>query len=292
MDVLKLSVATAALLVAACTATQGDVLTSIEADAAADADAPSELDAGGCPLTPTCPTPPVGDIGVCGQLLDLEASAPVLPSLIDDAPSVRIFDLDDLRADPLGAIALAQIEPDECGFFATTIDGDPGLVVVHTGELSGLGPYRRVTTAVTTSPSTTVRVTAWALRRETDEAWSNAAGLIGLTFAGRGALMPIYVDTNQASLGPLQGTPVAGVEMTASDNPVSNDFYFGDTDPTRRAVLDPNAVVTGANGAAIAPLASTVFSFSGERTGCTFAQGQTLIIPSAVQVQELTGSCD
>ncbi|HUH00820.1 MAG TPA: hypothetical protein VML75_02430 [Kofleriaceae bacterium] len=288
MDVLRLTAVTAALLVAACTATEGDVLTSIEADAAAVADAPPELDAGGCPTTPTCPTPPVGDIGVCGQLLDLENSAPVLV----DAPSVRIFDLDDFRADPLGAIALAQIEPDECGFFATTIDGDPGLVVVHTGEVSGIGPYRRVTTAVATAPSTTVRVAAWGLRRETDEAWSNAAGLIGLSFAERGALMPIYVDTNQPSLGPLQGMPVAGVAMTAGGNPVSTDFYFSDTDPTQRTTLDSNAVVTGANGAAIAPLASTVFSFSGDRAGCTFGQGQTVIIPSAVQVQELAGTCN
>lgn len=278
-----------ALSLGACTASEGDVLTSLDPDATAGADAALvDGDPGGCPITPTCPTPPVGDIGVCGQLLDLETSAPVLV----DAPTVRIFDLDDLRTNPLGATELARVDPDECGFFATTIDGETGLVVVHTGELTGLGPHRRVTTAVMTSPSTTVRVAAWALRRETDEAWSNAAGLIGLTFAGRGALMPIYVDTNQAPLGPLQGMPVSGVVMTAGGNTPSSDFYFADTDPTRRAIVDPNADGTGANGAAIAPLESTIFGFSGDRVGCTFGDGQTLIIPTAVQVQELTGTCN
>jgi hypothetical protein len=85
---------------------------------------------------------------------------------------------------------------------------------------------------------------------------------------------------------------VSGVTMTASGASPSSDFYFGDTDELDRAIIDPGANVTGVNGSAIAPLPTTTFTFTGTRAGCTFGPGRALLIPTAVHVQELVGSCN
>ncbi len=83
----------------------------------------------------------------------------------------------------------------------------------------------------------------YAVRNSSDMKWLTDAGITG-TFGEKGAYMPIYLYGD---------VPAPDVVVTANGSPVpaASEFFFKDTDPYERAMLDPAAVMTGANGSAI-----------------------------------------
>ncbi len=283
----------AALGLSGCMVSEGDVLSSVGQSDARAGDGGGVGDADPC-AEPECASPSPGDVTICGRVLDVESSQPVTAS----EPEVRIFDLDDLRDDPLDAIALATVTPDECGWFTTTIDASLGMAVIHTGELSLVpaGPYRGAASLIEAPPGQIVRVNAYVLRSTTDEAWSAGAGLVGGTFANPGALvgavMAIYVDLDRPAQAPFQGALVAGVVMLV-DGAVeaSGDYYFSDVDPLSRSQVAAAQTATGSNGAGLVITSTGLKELSGALAGCTFASSQVAAIPTMVQVQEISGSC-
>jgi hypothetical protein len=286
--------APALALVAACTAAEGDVLTTVAADAAL-VDGSGVSPDGATGDATECdnprPVPPMGDVTICGRLLDLETTAPVTSA----APEVRVFDLAELRDNPVGAVELALVEPDECGWFYTTIDAVAGWTVVHTGDVTGIGGgYRRVTTLVPTlMPGQKVEVNAFVLRAATDDDWSSDAGLVAATFADFGAVLAIYVDITETPMWPFQGAPVSGVTMLADGGThAADDFYFSDSDALARSNIAPAQATTGANGAGLMRGTVVLTTYSGQRAGCSFNEAQGLPIPTAVQVQEIAGTCN
>lgn len=278
------------VLVAGCVSSEGDVLTSARDDGGVtDGDGGTSGDAGGCPAEPPCPSPPFGDIGVCGNVVDLETSMP----MIANPPDVRVFDLLELRTDPLNAVELARVSPDGCGHYATSIDGSTEIIVVHTGDLpaSPGSDYRGVASAIESRPNTTFRVNAWVLRDALDEQWSDDAEILG-SFSAAGSVMTIFYDQNQPLSPPLLGTPVAGVTITSSGPGTPDDFYFSDTTPLSRVTIDPDLVVTGANGSGIVRATAQLSDYSGAKAGCNFGEAPALGVPFIVQVQEIAGACD
>jgi hypothetical protein len=208
---------------------------------------------------------------------------------------VRVFDPVELEADPIGALELALTDPDECGWFHTTIDAVAGWTVVHTGDIPGTGSdHRRVTTVVPTLvPGQTFEMNAFVLRTTTDEAWSADASLPLTTFATAGSLMAFFIDITEPPVWPFQGAPVSGVTLLVdgSTRP-SEDYYFSDADAVTRSDVDPGLTTTGVNGAALMRTTAVLGDFSGQGAGCGFNPSQGLPIPTTVQVQEIAGVCN
>jgi len=278
-----------AIAAAGC-AVEGNVLTSGADGGGSDATTgDGGGDAGGCPVVGACPAPPAGDITVCGRVLDVETSAPITGG----APTVRVFDFVDLRLDPAAAIAAAAVDPDACGWFTTTVDGLIGIIVVHTGELPpAAGDHRRVIEVFTTAPGQTVRANAWALRSDTDAAWSAAAGLGGQTFADLGSLLAIFVDVGEPAVAPLQGVPRAGATILVNGQAAAaDDFYFADPAALARTQVAPAQAAAGADGSGLLRDVPSLAEISGEVTGCAFPVVSTLSIAGTLQVQEIAGTC-
>ncbi len=293
MDLLTRMLLVAALL-GACN-TDGDVLGARGTDGGAgatDGGGGGGVDsADGCPLQPDCPQPPPGEITLCGRVVDLETSQPIT----SDPPDVRVFDPTTLRNDPLNAVELAKVTPDDCGYFTTTVNGSSEGLLIHTGSISIFSnDPRRVVSLVMTQPGNTYRQNAWVLRHTVDETWSTAANLSGPSFAESGSILPIFVDLDGSPAGPLQGTPVAGVAMTADGSPITQDaFFFSDADALSRATLAPAQATTGTDGSGLWRSQGGAFSmFSGSKSGCTFPKVQGSVILGMVQVQEINGTCN
>jgi len=305
MDLVIRRIALAALacgLVCGCMSTDGDVLSTLTGDGGAGDDDAAETadgstepdalvwDADNCSYP--CPAPDAGDVSVCGRIIDLETNQPITSG----GPELLVFDLNELREDPLHALPNATPTIEEgCAWFHTTIDAVTGWTVAHTGDLLGTGPYRRVTSVIPTlSPGQTVHANAYVLRAETDEAWSDDAGLPLLTtFASGGAVMAIFVDIDEPAVWPFQGKPLSGVTMLTDGNPHPlDDYYFSDADPTTRSTIDPGLTTTGVDGAALMRGPEGISTYSGQLVGCAFSDTPGLPIPSAVQVQEIAGTCN
>ena len=106
----------------------------------------------------------------------------------------------------------------------------------------------------------------FAVRNETDTAWSTSAGLVGPTFADRGVVAMNFR---------YQGTGRPGVTITRNGSTqIADDHYFSDAGPARTTV-DPGLLVTGTNGTALL-LNSPLENHSGqggEPTGCEWQLG-------------------
>lgn len=302
VDVVRTPLLIAALscaLACGCMSTDGDVLSSLSGDASADVADASESEDGSEPFDAAvadadecadpCPAPDPGDVTICGRILDLETSLPVTASV----PDVRVVDFAELRDNPLDPDWADLVTPDECGWFHTTIDAVAEWTVVHTGPIIGTGTYRRVITVVPTVSGQIITMNAFVLRADTDDAWSSDAGLPFGTFASGGAVMAIFVDVTASAVWPFQGTPVSGVTMLADGLTHANeDYYFSDSDSATRSQIDSGLVTTGPNGAALMRGTAVVSRYSGQLAGCVFSESQGLPLPSAVQVQEITGYCN
>ncbi len=272
-----------------CSAHEGDVLSRLDYDGG-----DGSGNDGSCPAVGVCPTPPPGDLTICGRVVDLETSESLTGAA--ERPQVRIFDFFELSTAPFDPNALAIVEPDACGWFHATIDAFLGIAVLNTGNLppaaSDPGFSSVISIVQVSSPGQALRANAFALRRATDAAWAASAGLSSAMVSDRGAMLPIFVDLGEPAVGPFQGAPAAGVAVTINDAPPGEAFYFADRGPLTRSTVDAALTATTANGA--------VFLFgggmfpsilSGALPGCRFGQVNGVIIPGVLQVQELSGSC-
>jgi hypothetical protein len=279
-----------AVALAGCVASEGDVFTSLEADGSIGGSGDGGVDAEpGCPSEPDCPLPPPGDVTVCGRVVDVADSQPLLV----DAPEVRVFDLVELRLDPLNAIELAVVSPDDCGYFTASVDGTTGLFAITTGAPppQPSGAYRRVSSVLTIAPGQVARTNAWVLRDATDEQWTSDAGNT-ISYAEAGSVLTIFYDPGQPAVGPLQGAPIAGVTLTTAGQPEDDADYFADGDPLTRASVSTAPSTTGANGSALLRAPGQLTIFSGDKSGCDFAEPQGVAIPGLLQVLEIAGTCN
>ena len=119
----------------ACSDTSGEVLTTLDGDGGVpgpdadptmpDAD-PNKPDANPlCMVDPPCPPPSILNVSVCGRVVDVETSE-VIKAPTDVV--VQFFSFIDFGAGP----SLAEVSPDECGWFEAEDIGGliPGVLLV------------------------------------------------------------------------------------------------------------------------------------------------------------------
>ena len=116
----------------------------------------------------------------------------------------------------------------------------------------------------------------------TEASWTSSIGLGAGSIATSGAYLALF------SFG---GAPQPNVTLFAGGavNP-SSDFYFGDTDPGRRSVIDPARDTTGQNGAALF-INGPLTQYTGAGAGCTFPAIIGGSTPGVIVVQEFPGNC-
>ena len=227
-----------------------------------------------------CPTPAPGRLSVCGRIVDAETSfdpafsGPVVVSVNDALAAL---------GDP-DSLPFATGAPDACNRFALLDVQVPstGFMVVDIDDAAG-APDVLAKTVVAFAAQANVShtdVIALSTRRTTDQAWSSSAGLVGPTFSDRGALLHIYLPSNDIGFPPVQN-----VRVTASAEVVpSQDYYFSDTSPFRRTTVAPGATATGPNGSALF-LEGPLDNYGGIGGNCSFTSSLGASRPGLIFAQ-------
>lgn len=235
-----------------------------------------------CSTPISCPASTGGKMSLCGQLVDIETNDPIRaggtpmgmncdPNAPDpDGPCslrIRVYDALAFAGNPNTATELAHdaVVIDDCGRYRVTginygaaqfigigVDNNT-MVTTKLYDLSGNATLPQPGTPVTGFP-------LYATRIATDTTWSTAAGL-SPSLVTRGVYTAIFLYHN---------APVAGVKITKSGT-APTLFYFKDTDPTKRSMIDTSLTVTGVDGAGLATNSTGLTNYSGtgsEPTGC------------------------
>ncbi len=257
-----------------------------------------------CSVAPACPQPSNPTrITVCGRVFDLETTLPMNndpadPGILPDL-SGKLYDPIAFINNPQTATVLAELEFDSCGYYqaevALPFSGKIGLAI---DDADGAADDNFVTVGVAEELAQGERalLNSFALRVTSDMAWTMMAGdpIGGDTFAQEGAYVPIYIDTSMPPVGPFEGTPKAGVKVAiGSSVNAANDFYFGDTDPLSRAMIDNGLDATGPNGTGIlygSPGINNNFTGIGP-AGCDWPVNQAGMVGGAIFVQEREAEC-
>lgn len=293
------------LACAACSTTEGNVLTTVgggDGGNNGDGDGGNDDGDGGpgtdaipvCSVDGPCTTPMPGDSTLCGRVIDIETSEPITADAVE-IPDVRIFDLLEFTTNPGNADAIAEVTPDECGWFDVTFDTVLGFTMIHTGnpDLTDSSPFINVATRVDVGAGQIVRVNAYAVRDDVDDAWSASANLGGNTFGDGGAIVVVYVDVTATPIGPLQGSPVSSVTLDVSGPiPGGVDYYIADSGQLTRTSVDTNATSTLTSGTAILLGPPSLSTIGGDHPSCSFDDITALSLPGLIQVQELDGTCN
>ncbi len=250
---------------------------------------------GNCDVPLDCPSPTLANhVSLCGRVYDSETTQP-----LDDGTQGTAAGVEIRLYDPLLFVNDPSTMPfetgavDSCGRFALKNVMSPGpFIALAIEDKTGSADDTYVLTGVarpTTTPK--IQLNAFVTRHDTDLAWSASAGLAGPTFGARGVYLAIYEDA-ATPLAPLAGTPVAGVTGTvAGAQDPSGDYYFSDTTPLSRAMVDPAANATNGNGAMLVIGASGLVSFGGMSSSCSFTQVSGATLANVVFVQEFAGHC-
>lgn len=244
-----------------------------------------------------CPAAGTGNVRVCGRLVDLETSQPIAvadPSGGCCDPTAPTID------GPCGVtIRLAGVQPsppqdvriNDCGYYMVLAPAPP------TGYLSlvvdDVGPSDDYAPAAVSIPSSSGLIRSdlslYALRRSTDEKWTQTAGdpFGGQTFSEFGVFVQIFLHDN--------GQPGAGVTSTANGSPLSSDvYYFSDTDPALRTTVATGQSATGANGTALlvnAPLVNRSGTGGNLMAGCEWSTGISTSMAGYAMVGETGVVC-
>lgn len=229
------------LVVAGGCVTEGDVLTPVASQSPGE-DGYGDEDC----TTLECPISTLDDAAFCGRVIDLETSEIITES----APVVRFFEEDEFKDRLAEAPALAVVQPDSCGRFATTIrlDDMDISVVMQTGKLSITpdddAPYRSAFSILTKESEKNRDLEAYALRTATDLRWGGQAGQGDEGTASKGPLVAIFRD--------VAGEPVTSVQITLEGEPREDeDFYFSDDNPIIRSTISLKESETGIAGASM-----------------------------------------
>jgi hypothetical protein len=263
------------------------------------ADAAPDADIGACQAL-ACPSPDPGRFMICGRIIDVETSEPIV------GPTAQ-----SLKVSFYEALAFANnaetppeftVHPDPCGRFVSKIVGHegvavPGTMYIVVGVDDADAPFPGGNFATTVVPVPGVpggKVTgfhAYATREATDGAWS---GSTVPSVVQQGVFAGIFIDTSKAHVGIYNGAPTAGVELTvAGALDVVRDFYFDDTAPLERSHVG-DLTTTGANGTVLYRPATpgdleTYGAIGG--SGCTWPEELGTTVPNAVWVSEREGVC-
>jgi hypothetical protein len=254
-----------------------------------------------CSANLVCPLQEPGESCVAGRIFDLETSEPLCATTVTTdactavgqggacALEINAYDGLAFFTNPSGTSPLAteQHVVDGCGrFLLSGFPIPPGVyTAIASDDASGAGDLHRLTADVVFLPlgSGIVGFRSYALSVATDQAWTTSAGspFGSDTFADLGAFAPIFL---------YGATPVAGVQIRVNGAAVpDDDYYFSDTEPFRRSVVDVAASSTGANGTGLVVESSlTGHSGSGnEPTGCVWPAILADSSPGLVMTREM-----
>jgi hypothetical protein len=242
---------------------------------------------------------------VCGRIFDTEDSL-----ALDDADGsngepfrgveVRFYEPLGFVADPVGTMPLRVEYPDSCGRYKA-IDVPrqaSGYIAVATEDnQSDADPsdLYLLTGSATATPSGALitGLNGFVTRRTTIEGWDTSATSGGCapasSFAVGGVYLPVFLDP-AAELFPFHGTPAPNVVITegATSTQPTKDFYFGDTDPLARTMIDCALDATGANGSGLMINTGLMnhSGIGGEPAGCTWPVTLSASVPGVVFIQE------
>ncbi len=252
-----------------------------------------------CAREPVCGQPEGNGATVCGRIYDLETLVRVDLAGLDPADmSVSIYEPLAFLNDPTDPQALlVTVDVDSCGRYSASLAQVPGTKLIAVGvddvarDGSTAGTFALTGVASPANVGDQIRLTTFVARRSTVDGWNATAGG-GAAFETTGAYVPIFVDENQPAVGPLKGTPVAGVTITASGTGPDDDWYFSDTDPLLRTAVDPGLAATGPNGTGIL-INSGLTAHSGTGpANCTWTPNDAATPPGTIFVQEKIGRCE
>lgn len=232
----------------------------------------------GCESAPpfACPQASVGKVTVCGTLIDVATDAQIQQAggtankacdsanpTADSGPcslKLEFYDALDFAGNPQGAVALIpdELTIDECGRYRAVNIPRPALGFLGVGIDDAGANTSYVLAGVsigTNSGETRNNVPVYAVPATADASWTSSAGIGSPSFTVRGVYMAIFKSPSG---------PVAGVQVTRAGNVVaSDDYYFADTNPKSRVMVDSALNVTGVNGSALM-LNSALVNHSGQ----------------------------
>jgi len=259
---------------------------------------------GGCSvdtLPGGCPDPSSGKVTLCGRLYDSQTDAVFQAAAADGTPcdpnnptsegpcsmSLTFYDAVDFAQNPATAQPLvpADLYYDDCGRYRATDlpRATFGFIGLGIDDATGAADRNRLTGVATPNapptPTAHKKFKGYVTRNETDMAWTQTAGLTGMTFAERGVLAIIFH---------YHDLPVAGVQVRRNMSPIPNDdYYFSDTDPARSTVAVAQTT-TGANGTVLvtgAPSPTNHDGVGSEPSGCQWPNNLAASIPTVVFMQ-------
>jgi hypothetical protein len=259
-----------------------------------------------CSAELACAAPSPGEACVAGRLFDLETSRRLCTSPVSTSPcagsgaggpcalEIRVFEAFSLLSDPGGAIPLAADETriDGCGRFRVSGFPAPGLgfgaVSADDAGDSADAHLRSAALRPMAGGSTIEDLPLYVVRHATDAAWTSSAGdpFSDATFGETGTYVAIFLHA---------GAPVAGVQLLSDGSPVAtDDFYFSDSAPASRSVVDAGLAATGVNGSAlfVPDSIAGVSGSGGEPEGCSWPEAVGGSAPGLVVVQELAAEVD
>ncbi len=244
-----------------------------------------------------CQPAGAGMVRVCGRLVNLETSQPIavadpLAACCDsaapapDGPCSLTIDTQEASMPPAPPV----VRINDCGFY-TLLARAPsaGYLTITVDDAGAIDDHAPTASSIPVS-SGVVRsdLSLYALRRSTDEKWTQTAGdpFGGQTFSEIGVFVQIFVDDN--------GQPGVGVTSTANGSPVADAYYFSDTDPALRATVAPGQSATGANGTALlvnTPLVNHSGTGGDLPVGCSWSSGLAGAIAGYATVGETIVDC-
>jgi len=254
-----------------------------------------------CTVNLQCPMQDDGEACIAGRVFDLETSAPRCATTVTAAEctasgqggacalSIEAYDALAFFSDPSSTLPLPLEEHfvDGCGRFRLSGFAIPSGVytAVVVDDATGTGDLHPPTTdfLLVSNASENEGFRSYALTRATDEAWTASAGspFGGDTFSDLGLFAAIFFHG--------QG-PVAGFQITLNGSTVpADDYYFADTEPFRRSLVNAAAGSTGANGTGLL-VESSFGGHSGtgnEPVGCVWPAVLGVSAPGVVLVREM-----
>lgn len=262
-----------------CSCSGGDETLADAAQGASDgaldstSDAPNDAAAIDCAAALTCPAPGGSDVTICGRMFDVADDGPVGPITSNAAcdPStptasgpcsmaITFYDAFDLAQNPTSPTPIVpdSLLVDGCGRFRAEGLTAPslGFVAVRLDDASTVADTH--VPSVATIPNGAAKPAnnfyAPAIRAATDTEWTTSAGLVGSSFATRGALLFTFR---------YQASPRASVAAQRNNSAIpDDDFYFSDV-ATERRTVNASLATTGANGSALVINTSSPIEHSG-----------------------------